>query len=409
MSKNYLTMLAQKPTEEADNLDNNNNTNNGDATFSSEHMQSIIDVVIKGEYLVDDVDDDVEDQSNASSPSSASSSSSSSTSANPSTMLPPPTPQTPELYSSPTFSDIHDFNTYSPDTDFLNTPLFEDCGDDMDMGMLTGMYDGTEHGDLFPPLEGFSTSSSLLSSMYEKTPQANTIPQLPEGLLTLTPESPMLHDFSPSTVNPSSLYPTPSPRVPATLDLSSAFASPSTGPLHDFLVAPVIPTPTAPAPTSAPRRRSTATGTRKGVTPNALVPVDAPTQPRKYVLPSSTSRKELPTIFAKKRSRSVAFSSHPDDDPDADDDEADREPPPGPNATEKEQIEYKRRQNTVAARRSRKRKLEYQQGLERDVGKLRREKEHWRVMAEVYRGMLLERGVKVPVFEDMDLEGEDGE
>ncbi|KAG6834741.1 hypothetical protein H0H93_007674 [Arthromyces matolae] len=401
MSKNYLTMLAQKPTEEADNLDNN-----GDATFSPEHMQSIIDVVIKGEYLVDDDDDALN------SPSSASSSSSASTSANPSTMLPPPTPQTPELYSSPTFSDIHDFNTFSPETDFLNTPLFEDCGDDMDMGMLTGMYDGGEPGDLFPPLQAFP------SSLYEKPEQTqtHTIPQLPEGLLTLTPESPMLHDFSPSTVNPSSLYPTPSPRVPATLDLSSAFASPSTAPLHDFLVAPVIPTTTAHAPTSAaaaaaapPRRRSTATGTRKGVTPNALVPVDAPTQPRKYVLPSSTSRKELPTIFAKKRSRSVAFSSHPDDDPDADDDEADREPPPGPNATEKEQIEYKRRQNTVAARRSRKRKLEYQQGLERDVGKLRREKDLWKVRAEVYRGMLLERGVKVPVFEDMDLEGEEGE
>ncbi|KAG6836219.1 hypothetical protein H0H93_010136 [Arthromyces matolae] len=274
MSKNYLTMLAQKPTEpapeEADNLDNNNN-NSGDATFPPEHMQSIIGAAIKGEYLVDDVGgDNVEDRSNASSPSSASSSSS--TSANPSTMLPPPTPQTPELYSSPTFSDIHDFNTYSPETDFLNTPLFEDCGDDMDMGMLTGMFDGGgEHGDLFPPLEGFSTSS--LSSMYGKPSQTNTIPQLPEGLLALTPESPMLHDFSPSTANPSSLFPAPSPPVPAALDLSSAFdfASPSTAPLHDFLVAPAIPTPTAPAPASAaataaaapPRRRSTATGTRK--------------------------------------------------------------------------------------------------------------------------------------------------
>ncbi|KAF9459194.1 hypothetical protein BDZ94DRAFT_1149668, partial [Collybia nuda] len=144
----------------------------------------------------------------------------------------------------------------------------------------------------------------------------------------------------------------------------------------------------SPAP---PRRKSSATGTRKGVTPEALVPIDAPTQPRKYVTPSATSRKEVPSVFAKKRARSQAF---------ADDEDELFEEPLRPGATEKEQIEYKRRQNTVAARRSRKRKLQHQQQLEERIEHLTRSRDVWRTRAHMFQDMLEAHGVCAPRFED---------
>ena len=63
--------------------------------------------------------------------------------------------------------------------------------------------------------------------------------------------------------------------------------------------------------------------------------------------PGSTSAplpscKDLPAIFARKRSRSQAFEG---------DDELAEEEQLGPNATE-DQIEWKRQQNTLAARKS---------------------------------------------------------
>ena len=78
------------------------------------------------------------------------------------------------------------------------------------------------------------------------------------------------------------------------------------------------------------------------------------------------------------------------------DDEADL-PPLHPDATEKEQIEYKRRQNTLAARKSRKRKLEYQQGLEGENDALKREVEVWKCRCELLSGMLKGAGINVDV------------
>src|SRR5216684_2282762 len=54
------------------------------------------------------------------------------------------------------------------------------------------------------------------------------------------------------------------------------------------------------------RRKSAPTGTRKNVTPETLVPYNAPIQSRKYRTPSATSRKELPATFARKRARTSA-------------------------------------------------------------------------------------------------------
>ncbi|KAG7445554.1 uncharacterized protein BT62DRAFT_858561, partial [Guyanagaster necrorhizus] len=130
-------------------------------------------------------------------------------------------------------------------------------------------------------------------------------------------------------------------------------------------------------------RKSWATGTRKNITPETMVPLDAPTQARRYVLPSATSRKEVPATFAKKRSRSTALGDEEEDELD----------PPPPDATDRELIEYKRRQNTLAARKSRKRKLEHQQQLEERVEMLTLEVEQWRTKAEIYQSILLSHNI----------------
>lgn len=72
----------------------------------------------------------------------------------------------------------------------------------------------------------------------------------------------------------------------------------------------------------------------------------------------------------------------------------------GPNATEKEQIEWKRRQNTLAARKSRKRKLLHQQELEESVERLTQEKEVWRTRALTLRQLLHSHGVPFNEFQD---------
>lgn len=166
---------------------------------------------------------------------------------------------------------------------------------------------------------------------------------------------------------------TMSPETPA-LDPSSLQTSPLATPM----------TPSLDSPASAPRRKNAPTGTRKNITPEALVPYDAPIQPRKYVTPSSTSRKVVPAAFAKKRARSQAF----DEEEVVDD--ADLNP------NDLDAIEAKRRQNTLAARRSRKRKLEYQRELESSVDQLSEEVRSWRNRAEALEAVMRSHGLEVP-------------
>ncbi|KIY63802.1 hypothetical protein CYLTODRAFT_425786 [Cylindrobasidium torrendii FP15055 ss-10] len=146
----------------------------------------------------------------------------------------------------------------------------------------------------------------------------------------------------------------------------------------------IFPTPLS-IPTSSVIMSKQPTGTRKNITPDTLVALDAPTQARQYVTPSATSRKEVPASFQRKRSRAQAFGD------DADDDEELERLPAG--ATEAQQIEHKRRQNTLAARKSRKRKLEYQQTLEDEVQRLTAEANHYKVRAEVLEGVLRSHGL----------------
>ena len=132
------------------------------------------------------------------------------------------------------------------------------------------------------------------------------------------------------------------------------------------------------------RRKSAPTGTRKNITPESLVPYDAPIQSRKYRLPSSTSRKEMPATFARKRARSSAPG------------EVEAVAAVDPTLSEEDAIKAKRLQNTLAARRSRKRKLEYQRELEDAIDAERKDKEAWRAHALVLEALLRDKGHEVP-------------
>ncbi|CAK5265650.1 unnamed protein product [Mycena citricolor] len=124
-----------------------------------------------------------------------------------------------------------------------------------------------------------------------------------------------------------------------------------------------------------------------------MVPIsDAPTAPRNYVTPSSTSRKDIPSFFANRRP-----TSQPSDE---EEDELADEVLPA-NATDQERIEYKRRQNTLAARRSRKRKMLHQQHLQDAVERLTREKEIWRTRALTLSNLLRNHGITCPDFPEV--------
>ncbi|KAG6855846.1 hypothetical protein H0H87_010103 [Tephrocybe sp. NHM501043] len=143
------------------------------------------------------------------------------------------------------------------------------------------------------------------------------------------------------------------------------------------------------SPYAGPHRRTTG-GIRK-MSPESLIPLDAPTQARNYATPSATSRKEVPAFFHKMRTNTPPSEEEMDEL---------TEEPPASNATDQEKIEYKRRQNTLAARRSRKRKLQNVQRLEETVERLTREREVWKTRALTLKQLLISHGIICPEFRD---------
>jgi len=256
------------------------------------------------------------------------------------------------LSASPDFlnPNASDFLTspVSPWDDLLTTPAL-----DADMGMTPDIYTSPlmDFGDDFdnmhsmPSLfgstafEGYETKEAVGSHL---SPSDLPLPDM-DDMYKISPGTPVIDD-------PSSIQPSP----------------------HHVDDPSIFPT----------RRKSAPTGTRKNITPESLVPDDAPIQSRKYRLPSSTSRKELPATFARKRAR----TSGPDED----------ETPVGPTHSEEDAIKAKRLQNTLAARRSRKRKLEYQRELEDAIEAERMDKEMWREHALILEALLRDKGHEVP-------------
>ena len=146
----------------------------------------------------------------------------------------------------------------------MDTPLFHYLDDSQ---MLTG----PDYEPLF--LSMFHEWEEVQEPVAAEAPKSSVPALDPSSLIVMTPTSPLLDSF-----DPSQLSTTPAP-------------------CHSFGIA---------KPT-APRRKVTATGIRKGVTPETLLDESAPTQSRNYITPSATSRKEVPAVFARKRTRSTAF------------------------------------------------------------------------------------------------------
>lgn len=262
--------------------------------------------------------------------------------------------------ASPEMRDQPDFSEY------LTSP-YDDSPFDDDLLLTTPALSTLDMGpDILtsPVMDGWGYADEQVFNEFEPEP----------ALFPLT--KPPVDDTPPLTVSPA-------------LDLDGMWSMPPHTPPLDRSYT----NSSQPLSTKPHRRRSTATGTRKNVTPESLVPIDAPTQPRKYVTPSVTSRKEVPAIFARKRARSQAFG----DEEDQLEDEVITLPP---NPTEQELIEAKRRQNTIAARRSRKRKLEYQRELEDTVEALREEKDVWKTRALTCHALLKSHGLHSEEFFD---------
>ena len=260
---------------------------------------------------------------------------------------------TPELQMS---NDLNEFLTSplldSPlDDDLLTTPA---VGSDMHADIMTSPLMGDFGND------SFGEFPSLFGEFDETLYQGSKEPQQ---------EPPVF----PHLPNLDKMYSLETPNTPF---IDSPTASP-----FDRQVAPL---PSA-------KRKSNATGTRKNILPDSLVPVDAPTQSRKYLTPSTTSRKELPATWRRKRLRTAG--------PGIEEDELVEEGLT-PTLSEQEQIEAKRRQNTIAARRSRKRKLEYQRELEQTLEQYKRESEMWKQRAMTCQALLRSHHIQCPEFPD---------
>ncbi|KIP06862.1 hypothetical protein PHLGIDRAFT_24389 [Phlebiopsis gigantea 11061_1 CR5-6] len=273
------------------------------------------------------------------------------------------------IQASPEFQQIQEFgfgtSEMSGDYDsFLTSPMEESPFEDMlitpalgsgDLDFLTSpaIVDADDFGGFAPdaPLFGDSAPFSREAMEAQKSVPIPAVqhPADFDGLYTMSPDTPAL--------DPSSLQ-------------TSPLATPVSPSLH--------------FPESVSRRKNAPTGTRKNITPEALVPYDAPIQSRKYVTPSSTSRKVVPAAFAKKRARSQAF------------DEEEAEDEALLNSGDLDAIEAKRKQNTLAARRSRKRKLEYQRELEANYERISDELRASKNRVEALEAVMRSHGLEVP-------------
>ncbi len=255
---------------------------------------------------------------------------------------------------------------------------------------LTSPFDDSPSGDFdFLETPGYGTASlgddfftsPLVADVNSFDPSFTDLPVFADDDFSKMPPPPPPTSFD-------NLF-TMSPLTPA-MDASSVMPSPQ---VTDVSVIPQSPLLTKSSLTKMGKKGPT--GTRKNITPESLVPLEAPTQPRNYLAPSSTSRKELPAVFAKKRARSMAFGDE--------EDELEEEAANGtPTGTEADAIAAKRRQNTLAARRSRKRKLEHQRDLEEALEAERTGKEMWRGRAMFYEAHMQALGVQVPYYAEAE-------
>ncbi|KAF8346167.1 hypothetical protein F5887DRAFT_962965 [Amanita rubescens] len=122
------------------------------------------------------------------------------------------------------------------------------------------------------------------------------------------------------------------------------------------------------------------------------IPLDAPTQPRKYPTPSMTSRKTIPARFSKQaKAAQSQRGSSPEDESDELRDES---PPLDPNLVE--QINDRRRRNAISARNSRRRRLQQMEELEKERDSLLRLVHDYRDYIRALKVNFSNNGISLP-------------
>ncbi|KAJ6515010.1 hypothetical protein C8R47DRAFT_1089606 [Mycena vitilis] len=272
---------------------------------------------------------------------------------------------------------LSDSLTNTPQSSYMGTPSF---GGGRELPSVDGAESPVIAAMFVDYEEDYAQMALFAGTEYDDVQgtQHKLMPSESQKMRTYSPSTPALQSFD--EFSPSSLW--------------------STG-----TDAPVIPPPPQrqPQPTlRATRARASRakpgkhTGTRRNATLKSLIPLDAPTQKRQYKTPSQTSAKPVPA-FAK--NTIVAWPGDGDDD-------GEGEKPPSPTASEREKIEFKRRMNTVAARRSRARRLAQKEEMEEEVGRLRTELAMWRERARMAQDMLGKSGTNLGWEEDAEAEAE---
>jgi hypothetical protein len=122
------------------------------------------------------------------------------------------------------------------------------------------------------------------------------------------------------------------------------------------------------------------------------IPLDAPTQPRKYLTPSTTSRKLVPARFSKQaKAAQGQRGSSPEDELD---ELEDTSPPLDPNLVE--EINERRRRNAISARNSRRRRLQQMEELEKERDSLLKLVHDYREYTHALHVTLRNNGLSFP-------------
>ncbi|KAG8740385.1 hypothetical protein FRC10_004394 [Ceratobasidium sp. 414] len=225
-----------------------------------------------------------------------------------------------------------------------------------------------------PPLIDYSDAASGSVPLFVPNPVVVGTPnldslQLQSGLLGFQNLDYLLFMSNESPISPA-------------IDTQTLF-SPKASPLFDAehsMPFPARPAGAGQRSISDPgNKRVVPTGHRKNLAPEQLLPIDAPTQQRNYCGLSATSRKVLPAGLEERRAKIVTKRRRGIESGIVE-------------QTEEEilnaAVEDKRRANTVAARRSRQRKLEHVQNLEQELEETKKAMELWKERAIAVENML---------------------
>ncbi|KAF8713289.1 hypothetical protein RHS03_00744, partial [Rhizoctonia solani] len=280
-------------------------------------------------------------------------------------------PGNPTPHSTPFDTDYRTLEELITSPEFTS-PLFEDTPNLSDASPFTPSSSSTRH-QTSPALFDYADSSSGSIPLFGPSP---IVINSNQGLSTPNLDSLNLHSAHLGFESLNDLLPinNESPISPS-VDTSDLF-SPNTSPL--FSDSSSV-RPEGVRSVSDPVKKSQPTGHRKNLTPEQLLSVEAPTQQRNYYGPSATSRKPVPAGFEERRAKIVAKRRR---GLGTEGEELSEE------AILNAAVEDKRRANTVAARRSRQRKLEYVKTLEIQLAEKEHEIALWKERAIAAEGMV---------------------